>query len=217
MYVCGVTVYDSSHVGHARALLTFDVVYRYLKFLGYRVIFVRNFTDLDNKIIQRAREEETTSEVIAERYIQEFNRDSTALGLLSPTHEPKATEHIPEIITLIRQLEEKGVAYRVNGDVFFQVDRFPEYGKLSGRRIEELEAGARVEIDERKRHPVDFALWKGSKEFPEKMNERRLSPPSPGDLHPAPSAHRSHPSVFRAEVRISRPGAPALPLRLKRG
>lgn len=164
MYVCGVTVYDSSHVGHARALLTFDVVYRYLKFLGYQVVFVRNFTDLDDKIIQRAREEETTSEVIAERYIQEFNRDSTALGLLSPTHEPKATEHIPEIITLIRQLEEKGVAYRVNGDVFFQVDHFPGYGKLSGRRIEELEAGARVEIDERKRHPVDFALWKGSKE-----------------------------------------------------
>ncbi len=164
MYVCGVTVYDSSHVGHARFLLTFDVVYRYLKFLGYHVVFVRNFTDVDDKIIQRATKEGATAEAIAERYIREFYRDSAALGLLSPTHEPKATEHIPEIITLIRRLEEKGMAYRIDGDVFFPVDRFPGYGKLSRRRIEELEAGARVEVDERKRHPMDFALWKGSKE-----------------------------------------------------
>ncbi|MFQ5682419.1 MAG: cysteine--tRNA ligase [Candidatus Binatia bacterium] len=164
MYVCGVTVYDSCHVGHARALLTFDIIYRYLKFLGYHVVFVRNFTDLDDKIIQRAQEAGTTAELIAERYIQEFYRDSRALGLLPPVHEPKATEHIPEIIQLIQRLEKKNMAYQVDGDVFFPVDRFPGYGKLSHRRIEELEAGARVEIDERKRHPMDFALWKGSKE-----------------------------------------------------
>lgn len=164
MYVCGVTVYDSCHVGHARSLLTFDVIYRYLCFLGYQVAFVRNFTDLDDKIIQRAKEQGTTSEAIATRYIREFFQDSVALGLLPPTHEPKATEHIPEIISLIRRLEEKGMAYRIDGDVFFPVERFPGYGKLSRRKLEELEAGARVEIDERKRSPMDFALWKASKE-----------------------------------------------------
>ena len=164
MYVCGVTVYDSCHVGHARSLLTFDVIYRYLCFLGYQVAFVRNFTDLDDKIIQRAKEQGTTSEAIATRYIREFSQDSAALGLLPPTHEPKATEHIPEIILLIRRLEEKGMAYRIDGDVFFPVERFPGYGKLSRRKIEELEAGARVEVDERKRSPMDFALWKASKE-----------------------------------------------------
>ena len=164
MYVCGVTVYDSCHVGHARSLLTFDVIYRYLCFLGYQVAFVRNFTDLDDKIIQRAKEQGTTSEAIATRYIREFSQDSAALGLLPPTHEPKATEHIPEIISLIRRLEEKGMAYRIDGDVFFPVERFPGYGKLSRRKLEELEAGARVEVDERKRSPIDFALWKASKE-----------------------------------------------------
>jgi cysteinyl-tRNA synthetase len=164
MYVCGVTVYDSCHVGHARALLTFDVVARYLKFLGYRVTFVRNFTDIDDKIIQKASQEGTSADAIAARYIEEFYRDSAALGLLSPTHEPKATEHIPAIISAIRRLEEKGIAYRVDGDVFFSVERFPGYGKLSHRKLEELEAGARVEIDERKRFPMDFALWKGSKQ-----------------------------------------------------
>jgi cysteinyl-tRNA synthetase len=164
LYVCGVTVYDSSHVGHARALLTFDVVYRYLVFLGYRVTFVRNFTDLDDKIIDRAKKENTTCEAIAAKYIEEFNRDSRALGLLPPAHEPKATEHIAEIIALIRRLEEKGMAYRADGDVFFPVDRFSGYGKLSRRKLEELEAGARIQVDERKRSPLDFALWKSSKE-----------------------------------------------------
>lgn len=164
IYVCGVTVYDSSHIGHARALLTFDVVYRYLRFVGYRVTFVRNFTDLDDKIIDRARQEGTTCDAIAARYIGEFNRDSKALGLLPPAHEPKATEHIAEIIALIRRLEEKGMAYQIDGDVFFPVERFPGYGKLSRRNLGELEAGARIEVDERKRSPLDFALWKGSKE-----------------------------------------------------
>ncbi len=163
IYVCGVTAYDRCHVGHARALLTFDAVVRYLQFLGYHVTFVRNFTDVDDKIIQRANEEGSAAEIIAERYIGEFRRDSQALGLLTPTHEPKATEHISLMIDLIKRLEEKGLAYRVDGDVFYQVDRFPAYGKLSRRRLEELEAGARVEVDERKRHPMDFALWKHSK------------------------------------------------------
>ena len=164
MYVCGVTVYDSCHIGHARALLTFDVVYRYLKFLGYRVVFVRNFTDVDDKIIQRAREQGTSTEVVAKKYIEEFYHDSAALGLLPPSREPRATEHIPDIIVLISRLEQKGLAYRVNGDVFFSVERFPGYGKLSRRRTEELEAGARVEIDERKKSPLDFSLWKSAKE-----------------------------------------------------
>ena len=164
MYVCGVTVYDSCHIGHARSLLTFDVICRYLMFLGYQVTFVRNFTDLDDKIIQRAKEEGATSDTIAERYIREFYQDTASLGLLPPTHEPKATEHIPEIISLIRRLEKKEMAYRIDSDVFFSVDRFPGYGKLSRRKLDELEAGARVEIDGRKKSPMDFALWKGSKE-----------------------------------------------------
>ncbi|HEY2989977.1 MAG TPA: cysteine--tRNA ligase [Candidatus Binatia bacterium] len=163
MYVCGVTVYDSSHIGHARSLLTFDVVYRYLRFLGYRVHFVRNFTDVDDKIIQRANQQNTTSEALARRYIAEYRKDSVALGLQPPTQEPKATEHMAEIVALIRRLEEKGIAYRANGDVFFEVGRFDGYGKLSHKKIEELEAGARVEVDARKRSPMDFALWKSSK------------------------------------------------------
>src|SRR3990172_6369803 len=138
MYVCGVTVYDSCHIGHARSLLTFDVLWRYLKFLGYHVIFVRNFTDLDDKIIQRAKEEKSRPDLIAARYIREFYRDSAGLGLLNPTHEPKATEHIPEIISLIQTLEQKGTAYRIDGDVFFSVDRFPGYGKLSPPTLPQL-------------------------------------------------------------------------------
>jgi cysteinyl-tRNA synthetase len=163
MYVCGVTVYDSSHLGHCRFLLTFDVIYRYLLFCAFRVNYTRNFTDVDDKIIKRAQDENVTSEVITEKYIAEFHRDSKALGLLEPTHEPCATHHIAEIIELIRRLEEKGIAYRVDGDVFYAVEKFPGYGKLSRKKIDELEAGARVEVDERKRSPLDFALWKSSK------------------------------------------------------
>ncbi len=163
MYVCGVTVYDSAHVGHARALLTFDVICRYLKFLGYRVQFVRNFTDVDDKIIKRANDEGMSCQAITERYIDEFYRDGESLGLARPTVEPRATEHIGEIIELIRRLEEQQIAYRVDGDVYYRVDRFAGYGKLSGKKIDELEAGARVEVDERKKSPLDFALWKSSK------------------------------------------------------
>jgi cysteinyl-tRNA synthetase len=163
MYVCGLTVYDASHLGHCRFLLTFDVIYRYLRFSGFRVNYARNFTDVDDKIIKRAQEDHVSCEVITEKYMEEFHRDSAALGLLEPSYEPRATHHIAEIVDLIRRLEEKGLAYRVDGDVFFQVRKFEGYGKLSRKKIDELEAGARVEVDERKRSPLDFSLWKSSK------------------------------------------------------
>ncbi len=163
MYICGVTVYDSAHLGHCRFLLTFDVVYRYLRHSGFRVEYVRNFTDIDDKIIKRASDENVSCDTITERYIAEFHRDAKALGLLKPSVEPRATGHIAEIITLIQQLENKGFAYRVDGDVFFSVEGFAGYGKLSRKKIDELEAGARVEVDERKRSPLDFALWKSGK------------------------------------------------------
>jgi cysteinyl-tRNA synthetase len=163
MYVCGVTVYDSAHLGHCRFLLTFDVIYRYLLFGGFDVTYVRNFTDVDDKIIKRANEENVDCTTITDRYIAEFQKDSEALGLLSPTVEPRATAHIAEIIEIIRRLEAKGLAYRVNGDVFYPVGGFTGYGKLSRKKVDELAAGARVEVDERKRSPLDFALWKSSK------------------------------------------------------
>jgi cysteinyl-tRNA synthetase len=163
MYVCGVTPYDSAHLGHCRFLITFDVIYRYLRWLGFDVSYVRNFTDVDDKIIKRANEEHVASEVISERYIVEFHRDSEALGLAPPTTEPRATGHITDIIEHIKKLEAQGLAYQIDGDVFFSVARFAGYGKLSRKNIDELEAGARVEVDERKRSPLDFALWKSSK------------------------------------------------------
>ena len=163
MYVCGVTVYDSAHLGHCRFLITFDVIYRYLRFLGFDVTYVRNFTDVDDKIIKRANEERVSWETITERYIGEFHQDAEALGLLAPSVEPLATQHIAEIIKLIEQLETKGLAYRIDGDVYYSVAGFSSYGKLSRKNIDELEAGARVEVDERKQSPLDFALWKSSK------------------------------------------------------
>jgi len=163
MYVCGVTVYDSSHLGHCRFLLTFDVIYRYLLFSGYDVTYARNFTDVDDKIIKRANDERTSCAAITDRYIAEFHSDSGSLGLLPPTIEPRATEHISEIINIIQELEARGLAYLVDGDVFYSVAGFPDYGKLSRKKIDELESGARVEVDERKRSPLDFALWKSSK------------------------------------------------------
>ena len=163
MYVCGVTVYDSAHLGHCRFLLTFDVIYRYLRFAGYDVSYARNFTDVDDKIIKRANDEQLSCASITDRYIAEFNDDAAALGLLSPTIEPRATQHIAEIVEIIKVLERKDLAYRVDGDVFYAVAGFSKYGQLSRKNIDELEAGARVEVDERKRSPLDFALWKSSK------------------------------------------------------
>jgi cysteinyl-tRNA synthetase len=163
MYVCGVTVYDLCHIGHARAGIVFDVIYRYLKYLGLKVTYVRNFTDVDDKIIKRANEEKVSSEEIAERYIKEFYTDMSALGIEIPDCEPKATVHIPEMIEMIKRLIEKEYAYQANGDVFYSVRKFAEYGRLSGKNTDELLSGARVEIDEKKKDPLDFALWKASK------------------------------------------------------
>ena len=163
IYVCGVTVYDLAHVGHARSALVFDMICRYLRFKGYRVRFVKNFTDVDDKIIKRAREEGGDWRELAERYVREYQDDMKNLGVESPDWEPRATEFIPQMIGLVEQLLAKGFAYRVNGDVYFEVRRFPRYGRLSGKNLEELLVGARVEVDERKRDPMDFALWKASK------------------------------------------------------
>ena len=163
MYVCGVTVYDSAHIGHARSFFTFDIIYRYLKFSGFDVRYVRNFTDVDDKIITKANDERVSCDAITGRYIEEFAQDGESLGWLPPAREPRATEHMAEIIAIIEKLEAKGLAYRVDGDVYYAVSGFADYGKLSRKKIDELEAGARVEVDERKRSPLDFALWKSSK------------------------------------------------------
>src|SRR5437763_11890203 len=163
MYSCGVTVYDLSHVGHAKMMVVFDVIARYLRFAGYRVIFVRNFTDIEDKIIRRANEEGVPAREISERYIAAFHEDIAALGVEAPDVEPKATDHVTEMVALIERLVAGGYAYVVDGDVYFEVRRFPAYGKLSGKNLEELLAGARVDVDERKRDPRDFALWKAAK------------------------------------------------------
>jgi cysteinyl-tRNA synthetase len=163
MYVCGVTVYDRSHIGHARALVTFDILFRYLRASGYDVTFVRNLTDVDDKIIARAHSAGISSTELAEANIRAFAEDVKVLGCLAPTLEPRATAHVAEMITLIQELEGKGLAYVANGDVYYAVDKFPEYGKLAKRRLDDMVAGARVEVDARKHHPMDFALWKASK------------------------------------------------------
>ena len=163
IYACGVTVYDLCHIGHARANVTFDIIVRYLRYRGYEVTFVRNFTDIDDKIIQRAHREKTDYLTISNRYIEAFYEDFDRLGLVRPDVEPRATDHIPEIIGLVGRLIEAGKAYAVNGDVYYSVRGFAEYGKLSGKNTEDLLSGARVEVDDRKRDPLDFALWKASK------------------------------------------------------
>ncbi len=163
MYTCGVTVYDVCHIGHARSALVFDVIRRYLDYSGYRVTLVRNFTDVDDKIIDRARELGVPWDALACRYIEAFRQDMAALGLREADIEPKATDHIPEMIHVIQVLEGRGLAYAVDGNVYYAVRRFPEYGKLSHRSLEDLRAGARIEVDERKRDPLDFALWKASR------------------------------------------------------
>lgn len=163
MYVCGPTVYDSCHIGHARSVVVFDVIVRYLEASGYSVKYVRNFTDVDDKIINRANETGLECSEIAEKYIAEFYTDMDALNVRRATIEPKATEHITDIIRIIEILMDRKVAYRIENDVYFAVEKFDEYGKLSGRRLEDMEAGARVDVDKRKHSPFDFALWKGAK------------------------------------------------------
>lgn len=163
LYVCGITSYDYCHIGHARSALAFDMIVRYLKYRGFKVTYVRNFTDIDDKIITRANEQKTTSEELANRFINEFYTDMDRLGVDRPDIEPKATEHIGEMIRLIEELITEGKAYPSGGDVYYIVDSFPEYGKLSKRNLEDMQAGARVSVNEQKRHPMDFVLWKGSK------------------------------------------------------
>jgi len=164
MYVCGMTVYDYCHLGHARMLLVFDVVARYLRHRGYPLTYVRNITDIDDKIIARARENGEPVEAVTARFIAAMHEDCEALGILPPDREPRATEYVEGMLDLIADLENKGYAYRVEGgDVCFRVARFPEYGKLSGNRVEALRAGARVEVDESKASPEDFVLWKAAK------------------------------------------------------
>jgi cysteinyl-tRNA synthetase len=163
MYVCGPTVYDACHIGHARSVVVFDVVFRYLEALEYEVTYVRNFTDVDDKIIRRANELGVSCDEIAEKFIREFHRDMDALHVRRATLEPRATAHIADIIDVIQILIEKGYAYEIEGDVFFSVEKFERYGQLSGRRLEDMAAGARVDVDERKHNPFDFALWKSMK------------------------------------------------------
>jgi len=163
MYVCGDTVYAPSHVGHARAKLAFDTVYRYLTYRGYDVFYARNFTDIDDKIIHCASEEGVDFRVITERYIDLFYKGMDAMYVLRPDVEPRCTDHIPGIIAMNEVLIEKGHAYSIDGDVYFHVPSMPTYGRLANRKLEDQEEGARVDVDSRKKHPFDFALWKSSK------------------------------------------------------
>ena len=164
MYVCGVTVYDVCHIGHARSAVVFDAIRRYFRYRGYAIRFAKNFTDIDDKIIGKAAKEGMPWNQVAEKYIKKYYEDMHRLDVQDADLEPRATGHIKEIIDIVKGLVEKGHAYAIGGDVYFSVPSFPEYGKLSGRRLEEMLAGARVEVDERKKNPMDFALWKSSKE-----------------------------------------------------
>ena len=164
IYVCGITAYDVCHVGHARSAVVFDVVTRYLRYRGYDVTYVKNFTDVDDKIIEKAQREKKGIAEISERYIREHDEDMEALGVARPTVTPRATEHIDGMIRLVATLIEKGLAYAVDSDVYYAVEQFPGYGKLSGRDLSDMLAGARVDVNDKKRNPYDFSLWKASKE-----------------------------------------------------
>ncbi|MCU0485887.1 MAG: cysteine--tRNA ligase [Anaerolineales bacterium] len=163
IYVCGPTVYDNAHVGHAMSVLVFDIIRRYLEFRGYQVRFVMNYTDVDDKIIQRAAKKGVEPFALAESYINAFRQHLEELNVLPATVNPRATHDMPQIIQMIRDLGEAGFAYEVKGDVYFRVQRDADYGRLSGRKLEDMQAGARIEVDERKEHPMDFALWKAAK------------------------------------------------------
>ncbi len=164
MYVCGLTVYDYVHIGHARMLLVFDVISRYLRHRGFKLTYVRNITDIDDKIIRRAAENGEPIAAFTERFIAAMHEDCARLGVLPPDHEPRATQFVPQIIAMVEELLRRAYAYvAVNGDVMYAVARFPGYGKLSGKRLADLRAGARVEVDEAKRDPLDFVLWKQAK------------------------------------------------------
>ncbi len=167
MYVCGITPYDEPHVGHGRVYVTFDILYRLLKFLGFKVTYCRNFTDIDDKLLNKAAlelKDKFKYTEIADRYINSFHEDMNALNCLKPDCEPRVTKVIPEIINFIDALIKKGMAYELNGSVYFEVRKFKDYGKLSKRKLEDLKVGARIEIDETKKDPLDFALWKNEPE-----------------------------------------------------
>lgn len=164
MYVCGMTVYDYCHLGHARVMVAFDVVTRYLRWRGLDVIYVRNITDIDDKILRRAEENGESITALTERMIAAMHEDEARLGVLRPDHEPRATGHVAEIISMIDTLIDKGYAYpAANGDVYYRVRKFADYGKLNNRNLDEMRAGARVDIDEHKEDPLDFVLWKAAK------------------------------------------------------
>lgn len=163
MYVCGMTVYDLCHIGHARSSVAFDVVRRWLEISGLRVTFVRNITDIDDKIIRRAVDNGETVRGLTDRMVGEMYRDFDALGVVRPTHDPRATDFIPQMLDIVRLLEDKGLAYRVGGDVNFAVRLFPGYGKLSGKSLDELHSGERVAVTDSKKDPLDFVLWKAAK------------------------------------------------------
>jgi cysteinyl-tRNA synthetase len=178
MYVCGMTVYDLCHLGHARVLVIFDVVRRWLRASGYRVTYVRNITDIDDKIIRRANENREPVEALTARYIAAMNEDAQALGVEPPDHEPRATQYVPQMLELIAALERRKLAYHAaSGDVNFAVRRFEGYGKLSGKSLDELRAGERVDVDASKEDPLDFVLWKRSKpdepKWPSRWGEGR--------------------------------------------
>jgi cysteinyl-tRNA synthetase len=164
IYVCGITAYDFCHVGHARSAVVFDVMVSYLRYRGYDVTYVKNFTDIDDKIIEKAKREGSDIKDIAERYILEHDEDMQKLHVATPDFTPRATENIEGMIHLVSTLLDKGLAYAMDGDVYYSVQNFPEYGKLSGRNIEEMMAGARIDVNEKKKNPLDFTLWKASKE-----------------------------------------------------
>lgn len=163
MYVCGPTTYNFIHLGNARPLIVFDTIRRYFLYKGYQVTYVQNFTDIDDKIINRAQEEKMDPLDLAQKYIGEYHKDAKALGVLEADLHPKVSEHIPDVVEMIQTLIDKEFAYEIDGDVYFAVDKFDAYGKLSGRELEDMQAGARVGVDERKRNPMDFALWKSAK------------------------------------------------------
>ena len=164
MYVCGPTVYNYIHVGNARPFIIFDTLRRYLEYRGYEVTYVQNFTDVDDKIIKRGHEENIPPEEVAKKYIEEYFVDADGLGIKRATVHPQVTNNIEEIIEFVKELEDKGYAYAVNGDVYFDTQKFKDYGKLSGIKQDELEAGSRIEVNDQKRHPMDFVLWKAKKE-----------------------------------------------------
>jgi cysteinyl-tRNA synthetase len=165
MYVCGMTVYDYCHLGHARVLVVFDMVYRWLKSSGYDVTYVRNITDIDDKIIKRAAENKESIRSLTQRFIDAMHEDADMLGVLRPNHEPRATEYVPEMLGMIARLEQNGLAYRAtDGDVNYAVRKFDGYGKLSGKSLEDLRAGERVDVTDTKNDPLDFVLWKHAKE-----------------------------------------------------